>query len=135
MHAADNAFSRSGDLVIEPFLGTVTVSFSDAIIASTDRAKLLRERGHEPVFYIPFEDIYFEFLQKTNASSRCPLKGTASYWRATAVGESADNAMWAYETPNPQASAIAGHGAFDPRLTRIEAVPAEDWEHTVHIVE
>ena len=135
MNPADNAISRPGDLTIEPFHGTVTVSFSDAIIASSDRAKVLRERGHEPVFYIPFEDIYFELLQKTNASSRCPLKGTASYWRATAVGESADNAMWAYETPNPQASTIAGHGAFDPRLTRIEAVPAEDLQHTVHSVE
>ncbi len=126
---------QSENLVIEDFAGVVTVSFSDAIIASSDRAKILRERGHEPVFYIPFEDIYFEFLERTDSSSHCPLKGTASYWRATAVGESADNAMWAYETPIPQAAAIAGHGAFYPRLTRIEAVPAQDREHRVHLIE
>ncbi len=126
---------QSDNLVIEDFAGVVTVSFSDAIIASSDKAKILREQGHEPVFYIPFEDIYFDFLDKTDASSHCPLKGTASYWRATAVGESADKAMWAYETPIPEAAAIAGHGAFYPKVTRIEVVPAEDREHTVHIVE
>jgi len=38
-----------GDLRIEPFEGTVAVTFSDAIIASTDRARILREPGHMPV--------------------------------------------------------------------------------------
>ena len=33
--------------------GTVTVRFSDAIVAATERAKVLREDGHEPVFYVP----------------------------------------------------------------------------------
>jgi uncharacterized protein (DUF427 family) len=134
MNPADTA-SHPESLVIENFAGTVTVTFSDAIIASSDRAKILREQGHEPVFYIPFEDIYFDFFEKTNTSTRCPLKGTASYWRVTAVGESADDAMWAYETPIPQASAIAGHGAFDQRSVRIEAIPSEDREHTVHLPE
>jgi uncharacterized protein (DUF427 family) len=110
---------------IEPFTGTVTVTFSDAIIAATDKAKLLREDGYEPVFYIPFEDIYFEFLEKTNTSSHCPLKGTASYWRVSAVGEAAEDFMWAYETPDPAAAAIAGHGAFDDKLAGIEAVSAD----------
>lgn len=75
-------------LTIEPFAGTVTVRFSDAIVAATERAKVLREEGHEPVFYIPFEDIYFELFEKTNTTSKSPLKGTASYWRVHAVGGS-----------------------------------------------
>ncbi len=110
-------------LRIEPFRGTVTVTFSDAMIASTDRALILHETGHEPVPYIPFEDIYFEFLEKNKSTTSCPLKGTASYWRVTAVGESAEDFMWAYETPFERARAIAGHGAFDRRRARIEMVP------------
>jgi uncharacterized protein (DUF427 family) len=43
--------------------------------------------------------------------------------------------MWAYQTPDPIASAIAGHGAFDPRSDRIEAIPAPDRQHAPHIVE
>lgn len=114
------------EMSIEPFEGTVTVTFSDAVIASTKNAKLLREDGHKPVFYVPFKDIYFEFLQKTNSSSHCPLKGTASYWRVSAVGEAAEDFMWAYETPDPRAKEIAGHGAFDEKLANIEAVTADD---------
>ncbi|WJI62396.1 DUF427 domain-containing protein [Mesorhizobium sp. C416B] len=124
-----------GRLAIEPFSGTVTVRFSDAIVAATERAKVLREDGHEPVFYIPFEDIYFDLFEKTDTTTWCPLKGTASYWRVHAVGSSSDDFMWAYETPDAAALAIAGHGAFDPEKARIDVDPAEDKRHTPHIVE
>lgn len=127
--------TRPGQLVIEPFAGTVTVRFSDAIVAATDRAKILREEGHEPVFYIPFEDIYFDLFEKTNTTSKSPLKGTASYWRVHAVGSSADDFMWAYETPDTAARAIARHGAFDPQKARIDVDPAEDKRHTPHLIE
>ncbi|MER8600211.1 MULTISPECIES: DUF427 domain-containing protein [unclassified Mesorhizobium] len=132
---AANSAPRSGPLRIVPFDGTVTVRFSDAIIASSARAKLLYEDGHDPVFYIPFEDIYFDLLEKTNTTSHSPLKGTASYWRVHAVGSSAEDFMWAYETPDTPALAIARHGAFDPGRARIEADPAEDKRHTPHVTE
>lgn len=114
---------KEDGISIEPFEGVVTVTFSDAVIASTEKAKVLREPGHDPVFYIPFEDIYFDFLEKTNTTTRCPIKGLATYWRVSAVGESAEDVMWAYETPNPVAADIARHGAFDPEIARTEIVP------------
>lgn len=116
--------ARERYLRIEPFDGTVTVTFSDAMIASSDRALILYETGHEPVAYVPFDDIYFEFLEKTDSHSSCPLKGTATYWRVTAVGEAAEDFMWAYEAPFSEAAPIAGHGAFDKRRARIELVPS-----------
>src|SRR5262245_30751401 len=119
----------SDKLSIEPFAGTVTVRFSDAIIASSERAKMVFEPGHDPVYYIPFEDIYFEFLSKTNTTSRCPVKGMASYWSVSAAGDGATDAMWAYETPNPPAVELARHGAFDERIMKIEAEPMPDPLH------
>ncbi|RVD30125.1 DUF427 domain-containing protein [Mesorhizobium sp. M4B.F.Ca.ET.017.02.2.1] len=119
-------------LAIVPFDGTVTVRFSDAVVASSERAKVLHEGGGDPVFYIPFEDIYFELFEKTNTTTSSPL-GTASYWRVHAVGGSADDFMWAYETPETAALAIARHGAFDPDKARIDADPAEDVRHTPRI--
>jgi uncharacterized protein (DUF427 family) len=127
------ATSPAGRLVVEPFDGTVTATFSDAVIASTDRARILRESGHDPVFYIPFEDIYFEFLEQTGTTTHCPLKGEASYWRASAVGSAAEDAMWAYLSPRREALAIAGHGAFDASKVTIEAIPAQDRQHTPHL--
>jgi uncharacterized protein (DUF427 family) len=122
-------------LTIEPFAGAVTVRFSDAVVAATEHAKVLREEGHDPVFYIPFEDIYFDLFEKTNTTSSSPLKGTASYWRVHAVGASADDFMWAYETPDTAARAIARHGAFDPEKARIDIDPVEDKRHTPHVSE
>ena len=121
--------------MIQPFNGTVKVTFSDAVIASSDRAKVLLEPGYEPVYYIPFEDIYFELLEKTGTTTHSPAKGTASYWRATAVGAAANDVMWSYETPTEGAMEIVGHGAFDGKQARIEATPVEDWQHTPHVVE
>jgi uncharacterized protein (DUF427 family) len=120
---------RPQDISIEPFAGTVTARFSDAIIASSERARVLYEPGHDPVFYIPFDDIYFDLFARSNTVSRCPIKGMASYWNVSAVGDGAKDAMWAYETPNPVAVGIAHHGAFDERVVRIEATPIPDALH------
>ncbi|MDZ5699059.1 DUF427 domain-containing protein [Chelativorans sp. M5D2P16] len=120
-------------VTVEPFRGSVTVNFSDAIIASTRDALLLKESGHDPVFYIPFRDIYFDFLWRSDTEYRCPRKGLAHYWNIEAVGEAEDDVMWAYEEPLPQASAVREHGAFDPAKVRIEVTPEEDLLHRPHV--
>ena len=83
-------------ITVEPFDGVVTVVFSDAILASTDEALVLREADYPPVFYIPFKDIYFELLKPSDTSTHCPFKGNASYWNASAAGEAVNDVMWAY---------------------------------------
>jgi uncharacterized protein (DUF427 family) len=108
-------------ITVEPFGGTVTVSFSDAVIASSQNAKVLREGDYPPVFYIPFEDIYFDFLQPTETRTHCPYKGEASYWSVSAVGEGQRDVMWAYLSPYDEMQAIKGHGAFYPDRVRVEA--------------
>ncbi len=115
---------------ITPFAGTVVVRFSDTIIGSTDRAQVVRKPGQEPAFYIPFDDIYFEFLEKTNKVTHNPVMGTASHWRVQAMNASDADFMSGYETPEPAAAAIARHGTFDPAKAQIVANPAEDDRHT-----
>jgi len=110
-------------ITIEPFEGVVTVSFSDAILASSRKALILREGDYPPVFYIPFKDIYFELLNASASSTHCPYKGNATYWNASAVGEAANDVMWAYERPFDELLEIKDHGAFYPNKVRIEAAP------------
>jgi uncharacterized protein (DUF427 family) len=109
-------------ITVTPFDGVVTVSFSSAVIAASQNAKVLKEANHPDVFYIPFEDIYFDFLRRSGTTSHCPFKGDASYWNVTAVGESERDVMWAYEHPYQEMLAIRDHGAFYPDKVRIEAV-------------
>lgn len=56
-----------------------------------------------------------------NRLGGCPFKGNASYWNASAVGEAADDVMWAYESPFDEMLDIKDHGAFYPNKVRIEA--------------
>lgn len=107
-------------ITIIPYLRPVTVRFHDVVIASTDHALELREAGHRPVLYIPFDDIYFVHLERTDTRTESPLKGTASYWRVRGQGAAADDAMWSYEDPKPDAAAIREHGAFDPNKVTFE---------------
>jgi uncharacterized protein (DUF427 family) len=108
---------------LEPFDGVVTVLFSDAMLASTEKAIVLREADYPPVFYIPFKDIYFELMERSGTSTYCPYKGDASYWNASAVGEAVNDVMWAYEQPYDEMIGIKDHGAFYPNKVRIEASP------------
>ncbi|WP_274629755.1 DUF427 domain-containing protein [Arvimicrobium flavum] len=108
---------------VEPFDGVVVVSFGDAIIASSDRALLLQESRHQPVYYVPFEDVYFEFLHRTETRTHCPFKGDASYWGVSASGEAMEDVMWAYQAPYDEMMAIKDFAAFYPDKVRIEATP------------
>ena len=47
--------------------------------------------------------------QKTQTTSRCPLKGQANYWRHHDV----DDAIWSYPKANNAVAEISGYVAFD----------------------
>lgn len=111
-------------IAVEPYAGIVTVRLADAILASSDKALVLREENYPAVYYIPFEDIYFDFLERGDASTHCPYKGDASYWSASASGEAVANVMWAYERPYDEMALISDHGAFYPDKVTIEAAPS-----------
>ncbi|PWJ85398.1 uncharacterized protein (DUF427 family) [Pseudaminobacter salicylatoxidans] len=111
-------------ITVKRFTGTVVVFFADAVIASTTHAKVLREQGHEPVYYIPFEDIYFEFLRPSETRTYCPFKGHASYWNVIASGDAARDVMWSYQDPYSEMAVIDKHAAFYPRKVRIDVTPA-----------
>ena len=117
-------FARNPDkkITVEPIPGTVTVTANGAPIASSRRAKLLTESPYPPVIYIPFGDIDFDQLEKTDLSTHCPYKGDASYWSVKPAGARGKNAMWSYETPFDGMQAIKNHGAFYPDRVRIETV-------------
>jgi uncharacterized protein (DUF427 family) len=93
------------------------------VIASTTNAMLQSGHGGPDVFYVPFRDIYFEFLEPMNRTVDRPGWGVARSWGVSAVGEAAQDFMWA--VPGPDDSTLTGHGTFNPELARIDAAPAE----------
>lgn len=97
---------------IEPGDTHVRVEVDGVTIADSKRPMVLREKGFPPRYYLPREDVRFDLLERTDASSHCPIKGDAAYFSAR-VGDSAhENVVWSYESPIPEAEDVAGLVAF-----------------------
>ncbi|MGE0501535.1 MAG: DUF427 domain-containing protein [Rhizobiaceae bacterium] len=116
-------FDRNPDkaIAVDQHAGEVSVYAGDTLVARTKRAKVLTEPPYPARYYIPFEDIRMAMLVPTAHSTHCPYKGDASYWTVKPAGEGGFNAMWAYERPYDEMTAIAGHAAFDRDKVRIVA--------------
>lgn len=108
----------------EPASGRVTVTLGGVAIADSARAMVLRETGHDPVYYFPREDVRMDLMVPSAHSTFCPFKGDASYWTIEAGGRRAENAMWSYEDPFEEVAAIRNYVAFYP--DRVDAITAED---------
>ncbi len=107
-------------IAIERNLRSVTVSFSGATLAQSQRAMTLREASYPPVVYVPREDVDMTLFQRTSHSTHCPYKGDASYYTVEANGQRAENVAWSYESPYPTAMPVKGYLAFYTDRVRVE---------------
>jgi len=94
-------------------------TFNDQVIADSAQAIMLREASYPPVIYFPKADVMMQHLTATTRSTNCPYKGDASYFSINLTGKTAENAVWAYETPYPAMAEIAGYVAFYPNIVKV----------------
>lgn len=92
----------------------IRVMLGGVIIAETTEALTLYEASLPPVQYIPREHVRMDLMEPTDHRTRCPYKGEAAHFTATAGGLVRPNAAWSYESPYEAVSAIAGRIAFYP---------------------
>jgi uncharacterized protein (DUF427 family)/class 3 adenylate cyclase len=111
---------------IEPSSKRVRVAFRGVTVADTTRALVLRETRLPPVYYLPKADVRMDLMEPTSYRTHCPFKGDASYWTLRVGDEVAENALWAYEDPLPEAEGIRGYVAF--YRNRMDAWYEEDEE-------
>lgn len=108
----------------------VRIVFGGETIADSKRMKLLREDGILPVYYFPKEDVRADLMVPSDRKTRCPYKGEASYWSLKAGSRTADNAVWGYVNPLPEAKALKDHLAFE--WNKLDAWYEEDEQIFVH---
>ena len=96
----------------------VRVSFKGEVIADTNDAVALEEAmgsGKSTVapivYYIPRKDVKMERLARTSHRTHCPFKGDAAYF---SFKNGPQNAVWSYEQPYDEMSAIKDLLAFYP---------------------
>lgn len=90
----------------------VRVRFNGEVVADSRQVRILRERGHTPVYYFPPEDVDERFLVPSEHHTTCPYKGQASYWTVKVGDKESPNAMWSYTDPIAGSEPIQNYRAF-----------------------
>lgn len=92
----------------------VRVELGGEVLAETDRAVELSERGLPPRLYIPRDDVNMDLLTPSNTTSHCPFKGDARYFNGPGVQDVA----WTYDEPIEGRDDITSHLSFhDAKVT------------------
>jgi uncharacterized protein (DUF427 family) len=120
---ADKQIKQPGPdhaITIEKNPARTVVSVAGRVIADTQNALMLHETNHQPVQYIPLEDVDASLLEATDHTTYCPYKGDCNYYSIPAGGEKSVNAVWTYKAPYPAVVDIIDHVAFYP--DRVDAI-------------
>jgi len=62
--------------------------------------------------YFPPQSIKESFFKASETQTKCPWKGTASYYSLQVNGETNNDAAWYYPEPSDRAKEIKGYVAF-----------------------
>lgn len=96
--------------------------FAGHVIADSNDAVILREKGHPPRVYFPRQDVAMEYMSRSDRASYCPHKGEATYYTLIMDGQFAEHAVWSYEQPLEGMDLIARRPAFYPDQVEIYEV-------------
>ncbi len=90
----------------------VRVEIDGVTVADSRNPRILFETGLPPRYYLPLPDIRTDLLRPSDTQTRCPYKGTASYWSVDVGGRLHKDIVWIYRTPLPESQKVAGLAAF-----------------------
>ncbi len=116
-HADPHAGLILERMTLEPAGKHLRAVFGGEVIAESDAALVLSEKGYPPRVYFPPAEVRGERLARTEHTTRCPWKGQAAYWTVSAGGETLKNGAWAYPEPLPELAALAGYVSFYEAVT------------------
>ncbi|WPH14725.1 DUF427 domain-containing protein [Variovorax paradoxus] len=108
----------------EPLRQPMEVEVEGVVVASSaDVIKVVEDKS--PVrYYFPRTDVRTDKLKRSQTTSECPFKGTASYYSLNVGERQLDDAIWSYEDPYDEHQALKGRMAFyDDRLPEIHVRP------------
>ena len=90
----------------------VRVLAGSTVIAESTRAVAVTETKHQPVWYLPLQDVDASIITATDTSTFCPFKGHASYWTIAAADGNLDDVMWSYRDPYDECLPLKDYVAF-----------------------
>jgi uncharacterized protein (DUF427 family) len=92
----------------------VEVKYKQTLIARSNQIYRVLETASPPTFYLPPEDIDFQYLKENTSSSFCEWKGQASYFDLQHENGLIQNVAWCYRNPLPRFVLIKDYVCFYP---------------------
>lgn len=90
----------------------VVVEVDGEVLADTTRPVALFETSLPVRWYLPREDVRTEALEPSDLVTRCPYKGTTTFFGVRAGGKLRADLAWSYPDPLAECSAITGRVCF-----------------------
>lgn len=84
---------------IEPCTRRVRVIHDGIVIADSVGAMRVLETSHPPGIYVPPSDVRRDLLLRTERSTMCEWKGSATYWTLDTGRSRLEDVAWSYEQP------------------------------------
>jgi uncharacterized protein (DUF427 family) len=92
----------------------VQVLVEDKVVASSRSAVRVLETASPPTFYLPPDDVEWEWLAPTDRESLCEWKGVATSFDLVVDADRVAGAAWVYERVFPPFADIQGWASFYP---------------------
>ncbi|MBD9666608.1 uncharacterized protein (DUF427 family) [Variovorax beijingensis] len=108
----------------EPLRQPMEVEVEGVVVASSaDVIKVVEDKS--PVrYYFPRTDVRTDKLKRSQTTTECPFKGTASYYSLNVGERQLADAIWSYEDPYDEHQALKGRMAFyDEKFPEIHVRP------------
>ncbi|MGH9150588.1 MAG: DUF427 domain-containing protein [Acidimicrobiales bacterium] len=90
----------------------VEVVVEGVVVADSRQPRLLFETGLPTRYYLPLVDVRMDRLRPSPTVTRCPYKGTATYWSVEGGDGWVDDLAWCYRAPLLESVKIAGLACF-----------------------
>jgi uncharacterized protein (DUF427 family) len=84
----------------------VEVRVGGETVIDTTKPFILAETGLQIRYYIPNEDVRWDFFSESDTRTTCPYKGRSRYFSVSAGSETVEDAAWSYPQPLQDARAV-----------------------------